>query len=59
MGWAALIGQGVDVASLHCGHGEMLYAEHSRALAALLSERLANTAEPGCEHRTVQAVAAF
>jgi thioesterase domain-containing protein/acyl carrier protein len=40
MGWGALVGQGVDIASLHCEHSQMLDAQHSRALAALLGERL-------------------
>jgi thioesterase domain-containing protein len=47
MGWGALIGKGVDVANLRCRHVEMLDAEHSRALAALLRERLPiHDAEP-------------
>jgi thioesterase domain-containing protein len=40
MGWGKLAGQGIDVARLHCAHSEMLHAEHAKALAALLLERL-------------------
>jgi len=40
MGWGPLIGGGVDVAGLHCGHTQMLDAAHAPALAALLRERL-------------------
>jgi thioesterase domain-containing protein len=55
MGWGALVGDGVDVASLQCEHEQMLDAQHARALAALLRERLParSTATPEASTRRV------
>jgi thioesterase domain-containing protein/acyl carrier protein len=55
MGWGGLVGDGVDVASMHCEHGQMLDAQHARALAALLRERLParSTAIPEASTRRV------
>ena len=56
MGWGALVGDGVDVASLHCEHGQMLDAQHARALAALLRERLPARSTATPEASTKRAV---
>jgi thioesterase domain-containing protein/acyl carrier protein len=40
MGWGPLIGGGVDVVGLRCGHTQMLDEPHAPVLAALLQARL-------------------
>ena len=42
MGWGPLVGGGVQVESLDCGHSEMLYPENARALASVLAKHLAH-----------------
>ena len=45
MGWGRLITRGVDIVSLHdARHEDMLDAQHSRALAALLDDAIARSA---------------
>jgi amino acid adenylation domain-containing protein len=52
MGWKPFIAQGVDLATLECGHDEMVDVRHARSLAALLGARLSGSSR---QARRVQA----